>query len=336
MSNLSFRISRTSTDFAPPVGQEENGWQDFAKSYQTTLSDGSLANLGPSPTVDSASGSVAISGVTFARNSFATNATSKIPPASIVWSDGGASATFGSNLPWNTLKDAEVKQFSGTTLNLIKFVDVNVQLAGNAGQTVNVDGAKRGEIDLLGNGNNTVRIGEDTNSSINALYGVFHVNLGDGNNHVVFGLASKHFADPTLAQALFGGENYPENEVLNVSVGAGANVINAGTGGEAATLFLQGNRAEYTIAPVIPGYEYVVTGPNQSVNTIFNVQTLHFADTSLALPISPAKSPQAYSPTLTVPENAVSEAIGSLLPSPRTSPRRSLPSSQALSRPTAQ
>ena len=105
--------------------------------------------MGASPAVTSASGSVAISALAFGRNSFATNSTSRVPPASIVWSDGGATATLSSNLPWNTLKDAEVKQFSGTTLNLIKFVDVNVQLGGNAGQTVDVDGAKRGEIDLL-------------------------------------------------------------------------------------------------------------------------------------------------------------------------------------------
>ena len=205
MSNLSFRISQTSTDFAPPDGKEEIGWQDFAKSYQTTLSDGSLITLGASPAVDSASGSVAISGLAFAQNSFATNATSKVPPASIVWSDGGATATLGLNLPWNTLKDAEVKQFSGTTLNLVNFVDVNVQLGGDAGQTVDADGAKRGEIDLLGNGNNTVRIGEDNNTPGTQLNGVFHVNLGDGNNRVVFGPASKHYADPGYSGSTFRG-----------------------------------------------------------------------------------------------------------------------------------
>ena len=72
---------------------------------------------------------------------------------------------------------------------------------------------------------------------IDALFGVFHVNLGDGNNHVVFGLASKHYADPSSAEPSFGGDNHPEDEVLNVSVGTGSNVIDAGTGGRRQRCF---------------------------------------------------------------------------------------------------
>lgn len=233
-------------------------------------------------TADSAFGDATISSLTFAHDPVAAN------PVSIQWADVGATATLRSNLPWNTLKNGEVSQFNGTTLNAVNFVDVNIQLGGPASHTVYVDGAKRGEIDLLGGGSNTVRIGEDNNSPVDSTFGVFHVSFGNGDNHVLFGPASKHYADPVTAKPGFGGVNQPRQEALQVSVGTGNNVVDAGTGGEQAKLVLSGREQDNVVASIVAGDEYTVTGKaDKSINTVFNVQTLQFSDGTLTLPITP-------------------------------------------------
>ncbi|EGU54336.1 rhizobiocin [Vibrio nigripulchritudo ATCC 27043] len=125
-----------------------------------------------------------------------------------VWVNGeNKSVTDVSVWKWNTegLKEALVTT-NTDVINVKNFVDVNIRSMSDNGATVNVYGAKRGDI-TTGNGNDEVNVHVLSNGG--AWSNEFNIDTGDGNDTIRF--------------FEIAGGDYTE---FNISAGKGNDIVN--------------------------------------------------------------------------------------------------------------
>ncbi|MFT7433583.1 MAG: VCBS repeat-containing protein [Alphaproteobacteria bacterium] len=176
-----------------------------------------------------------------------------------VSSDIGANhADLSLDSAWNSIKNVEVTSRRGTDVSLDNFVHTDVRLRGSEDSTVEVTGAKRGNIST-GRGDDSISVDAQTNGSgwtnqfkISSGYGddtitlngdsditVFKVNTGFGNDVITMvgddyasvranmGIGDDHFIGGSGSDKVSGGRG---ND--NIRTGGGNDILHAGKGND--------------------------------------------------------------------------------------------------------
>ncbi len=251
MALLGFNLASTSRDpgWDPGAAAGHDAlWQNFATGFTYRRADGGAledsrsgtdsATAGNFNVFDSAAGSIDITSVRFA-NGGSVNGTSASggSAVSLDWSADRTAATLTLDRAWNTIKNAEVFSFTGTTLTLANWVDAWVHLDNDFGQTIRLDGAKRGEV-TTGSGDDTVWIGVDSNSS--GWTNHFRVSTGAGNDTVTVTLSTIDYSIASFSTGTYDGR-WTTTEIDTgegndtVTGGGGADTIRLGAGNDAVT-----------------------------------------------------------------------------------------------------
>jgi VCBS repeat-containing protein len=251
MALLGFNLASTSRDpgWDPGAAAAHDAlWQNFATGFTYRPADGGALQdsrgATDSPTAgsfnvfDSAAGSIDITTVRFANGGTVNGtAASGGSAASLDWSADGTAATLTLDRAWNTIKNAEVFSFTGTTLTLANWVDAWVHLDNDFGQTIRLDGAKRGEV-TTGSGDDTVWIGVDSNGT--GWTNHFRVATGEGDDTVTIATSTIDYSITAFRTASYDGR-WTTSEIDTgtgndtVTGGAGADTIRLGTGDDTVT-----------------------------------------------------------------------------------------------------
>ncbi len=250
MAILGFNLALTSRDPGWDPGAAASHdllWQNFATGYtyrpaaggatEDSRSATDSATSGAFNVFHSGAGSLDITAVRFASGStVAGNAASGGSAASLDWSAGGSAATLTLDRAWNSIKNAEVFSFTGTSLTLVNWVDAWVHLDNAFGQAIIIDGAKRGEV-TTGSGDDTVWIGLDSNSE--GWTNHFRVSTGAGNDTVTIGVSTADYSISAFRTAAYDGR-WTTTEIDtgegddSVIGGAGDDTIRLGEGEDTA------------------------------------------------------------------------------------------------------
>jgi ELWxxDGT repeat protein len=217
------------------------------------------------------------------------------------WNPAGDGVTISTGLKWNDVKNINLDSFDGASLSLRNFVDVLVALGANTtGQSVSVDGAKRGKIDL-GSGADTLFVGVDSNNGSNGGND-FYINTGAGNDTVRIARSTIDYSISAFRETY--AERWTNTQVRlgdgndsiiadgsNDTVWGGADndtaELRGGTNwfdGEAGfdKAVFRGLKADYLIEAVTGGYKVtdLRTGVDgdDGVTTVLNAEQLVFKD----------------------------------------------------------
>ena len=191
MSKIELDLSSTSDKpgWAPDEYSEHDAyWRDFVTRYTYTTA------INPDPVqsaeggFDSALGDTQINLVEFPDTQVG-NDPDTAPAISLDWQDDD-SLDIALNRTWNTIKNIEISDFTGSALRISNFVDAWVHLDGDADRNVTIDGVKRAEV-ATGGGGDDVRIGIDSNTAdwSNDL----RIDTGAGDDWIDVGPASRDF-----------------------------------------------------------------------------------------------------------------------------------------------
>ena len=205
------------------------------------------------------------------------------------WNADGQAATLALKAAWNSIKNVEISSFDGSALTVRNFVDAWVHLDHDFGQTVVLEGAKRGEV-TLGSGDDRVELGIDTND-VNGLgwTNTFVVGTGEGNDTLVTRASSYNAV---------GGLYDGRWTTVLADLGAGDDVVHGGfaarevlNGGAGTdTLHLSTAMAQWSVATA-DGVTTLTNGTRTEVLTGF--EQVVFADGTLSLVAPPAARPLA-------------------------------------------
>jgi VCBS repeat-containing protein len=300
MPVLGIDLASTSRDpgWAPASGAPHDAlWQNFASSFTVRPATGGASSSNTTGLFDSAAGSIDITSVRFANGASVNGTSAGASAASLDWSADGQSATLTLDRAWNTIKNAEVHTFTGTSLTLANWVDAWVHLDNSFGQTIVLDGAKRGEVST-GAGNDTIRIGVDSNGA--GWTNHFRVSSGAGDDVIEITVASKDYSITSFAPAYNAAWTTTE-----IFAGAGHDSAKGGGGADAAwmgegndrfegrggndsadggagidTAGFSGRQSDYAVT--INGAMVIVRdlrqGPNDGTDTLVDFEHLVFAD----------------------------------------------------------
>jgi len=155
-----------------------------------------------------------------------------MPAVSIVTQNlGGLSAqSITMNAVWNTIKDIEVTNLDTNITNISNFVDTWISAAtDNANRTVEVDGAKRGNISL-GDGNDNVSVNYMSNEV--SWSNLFYVTLGNGNDNVTINPEKFSAIATTLTPAGWVFNQTPQATTAILSLGNGNDNVTLDTSGD--------------------------------------------------------------------------------------------------------
>ncbi len=179
-ASLHFNLYRDAVNpGANPSGNYTGPWRDKLTAADGTAWTGTFA---------AADGDASLDSLRFAGGTTLSKATGAL---TIDW-ENATEARIRSELTWNAIKNIALDQFDGTKLTIENFVDVLLALSANTiDQSVIIDGAKRGKIDL-GSGNDTLWIGVDSNT--NDWGNSFIVNAGAGDDHVTLARATVDYS----------------------------------------------------------------------------------------------------------------------------------------------
>lgn len=316
MAQIGFKLASSSRDpgWAPSSGAPHDAlWQNAATGF-TVRPEGSLATTTNSTGVfDSADGSLDITSVRFANGGRVDgNNASGGSAVSLDWSAGGTAATLTLDRAWNTIKNAEVDHFTGTSLTLENWVDVWVHLNNSFDQTIVVDGAKRGEVST-GSGHDTIWVGVDSNGS--GWTNHFRIDSGAGNDSITITVATADYSASSFAASynaawttteIFAGEGH--DVVFGAGgrdaawLGTGNDSFTGNKGDDSAdggsgwdTAFFSGSQADYaitTLAGMTVVRDLRVTLVGDGTDTLVNFETLAFADGMFHL-VVPNQAPTA-------------------------------------------
>lgn len=307
-SQIGFSLFRDSLapGWSPAAGGQHDAlWRNPAQSLNWTgLLDGQRGSLvplpGQAPTFSSAIGSLDFTQIGF------TGATMRgASVVSLDWSADGRSARLNLDAAWNSIKNASVSTFDGTRLEIRNFVDAWVNLDNDFGQTVILEGAKRGEV-TLGSGDDRVELGIDSNSS--GWTNAFLVQTGAGDDVLVI-RASNYNA--------VGGAYDGRWTTVTASLGEGDDVVQGGfarrevlDGGEGFdVLVLSSLRSGWRV--VEAGGSVSLVGNGRSV-TLTGFESVVFTDGELLLGGGPGPAPVATTDTYAaVEDTALSVAAAS-------------------------
>ncbi|MGH6859796.1 MAG: calcium-binding protein [Phyllobacterium sp.] len=192
MSKIELNLSSTSDKpgWAPDEHSDHDAyWREAATRYTYTTA------INPDPVqtaegrFDSALGDTQINLVEFPGTQVGNDTDTGAPAISLDWQDDD-SLDVALNRTWNTIKNIEISEFTGSALRVSNFVDAWVRLDGDADRNVTIDGVKRAEV-TTGSGDDDVRIGIDSNTAdwSNDL----HIDTGAGDDWIDVGPASRDF-----------------------------------------------------------------------------------------------------------------------------------------------
>jgi VCBS repeat-containing protein len=243
MAILGFNLAATSRDpgWDPGAAASHDAlWQNFATGFtyrpvtggatEDSRGNADTATAGTFNVFDSAAGSIDITGVRFQNGSTVSgNTASGGSAASLDWSADGMAATLTLDRAWNTIKNAEVFSFTGTSLTLKNWVDVWVHLDNGFGQAITVDGAKRGEV-TTGGGNDTVWIGVDSNGT--GWTNHFKVDTGEGDDAITIAASTIDYSIASFRTAAYDGRW----TTTDIDAGAGNDTVTGGAGADTIRL----------------------------------------------------------------------------------------------------
>jgi VCBS repeat-containing protein len=300
MPVLGIDLASTSRDpgWAPASGAPHDAlWQNSATSFTVRPATGGATSANTTGLFDSTAGSIDITSVRFANGGSVNGATAGASAVSLDWSADGQSATLTLDRAWNTIKNAEVYTFTGTSLTLANWVDAWVHLDNDFGQTIVIDGAKRGEV-ATGSGNDTIRVGVDSNGA--GWTNHFRIDSGAGDDVIEITVASKDYSITSFAPAYNAAWTTTE-----VFAGAGNDSAKGGGGADAAwlgdgddrfegrggndsadggagldTAGFSGNQSDYavTVNATMVVVRDLRQGPNDGTDTLVDFEHLVFAD----------------------------------------------------------
>jgi VCBS repeat-containing protein len=234
MASIGFEFARNSQapGWAPAAGTPHDAlWTEAMTGFTFRPAGGGTSAAGTATTAlfDSGQGSIDITSVRFAGGaSVAGTSTTGGAAASLDWSADGSRATLSLDRAWNTIKNVEVGTFTGTHLTLANWVDAWVHLNNDFGQSIRLDGAKRGEV-TTGSGDDTVWIGVDSNGS--GWTNHFRVATGGGHDTVEIALASRDFSISS-----FKGAYDARWTTTDIDTGTGHDSVTGGNGIDRARL----------------------------------------------------------------------------------------------------
>lgn len=243
MAILGFNLALTSRDPGWDPGAAASHdllWQNAATGFtyraaaggatQDSRSGSDSATGGSFNVFDSAAGSLDITAVRFTSGTTVSGTTTSGGSAvSLDWSDGGQAATLTLDRSWNTIKNAEVFAFTGEALTLANWVDVWVHLENEFGQTITIDGAKRGEV-RTGGGDDTVWIGVDSNDK--GWTNHFEVATGAGDDTITVATSTKDYSISSFKTAAYDGRW----TTTDIDAGAGNDTVTGGVGDDTIRL----------------------------------------------------------------------------------------------------
>lgn len=294
----------------PDGSSWEAAWSKFVNAIHYTAA--SLSGLQAATTTpgagfgfDSALGDTLIRRAAFADGGgvFGLASASAAPLVTLDWT-GASALSLTLNAAWNTIRDFQLTEFTGTQLELRNWVDVDLRLADAIGRVIGIEGAKRGNI-RLGDGNDTLSIGVESDNGKGG--NGFHVSTGGGNDSVTIRASATDYH----AGAYDGGWT-----TTAINTGSGDDTVfgwrsnDSVDGGPGSDIFvLRGLRAGYAIATqggVTTITDINLADGNDGTDTLRNVEYVRFADaTLLGLGAAPAnRAPLATADTLSLGETA--------------------------------
>ncbi len=211
------------------------------------------------------------------------------------------------NAAWNTIKEFQLARFTGTTLTLANWVDVDLRLTDAVSRTIAVEGLKRGNI-RLGDGNDVVTLGVEANNADGGA--TIHLATGGGNDTITIRATATDYS-PGAYDGRWTSTMIDAGSGDDVILGWRSNdTVDGGTGTD--TFVLGGLRPGYDIRTV-HGLTTVVdvnlADGNDGTDTLRNVEYLRFADGSL-LALDTAAN---HAPVVKASSAAVTEAQANVL-----------------------
>jgi VCBS repeat-containing protein len=327
MPVIGFELARNSRDpgWAPASGAPHDAlWIDDASHFTWRPAGGGASNTTTHALFDSSQGSIDITNIRFANSgNFAGTAATGGSAVSLDWSADGQSATLSLDRAWNSIKNAEVNTFTGTALTLANWVDAWVHLDNDFGQTIRLDGSKRGEV-TTGSGDDTVWIGVDSNNR--GWTNHFRVDTGDGNDTVEIALATRDYSITS-----FSGSYDPRWTTTEIFTGRGRDTVTGGDGNDKAWLgdgndtfkgrggndwadggsgfdiaVFDGVATDYRVTAITGGVVVfdLRAGSPSGTDTLLNFEQLSFSDGIIVLVVANAV-PDAVADTYTLVEDGV-------------------------------
>lgn len=222
MAKIELNLSSTS-DRPGWISSEPSGhsayWEDFAIRYTYTTA------VNPDPVQSeegsfvSDSGDTEINLVEFPETQIGEDPNTGASAISIDWQDDD-SVDVALNRAWNTIKNIEISEFTGSALRVSNFVDAWLHLSGDAARDIEIDGVKRAEV-TTGGGDDDIRLGIDSNTG--DWSNEIHIDTGAGDDFIDIRPATRDYTGD--------GETTPGWANGQISLGAGDDSINANTTG---------------------------------------------------------------------------------------------------------
>ncbi len=289
MSTISFDLSRSSFDPGWDVdsGIHDALWIQYLQTYSYTA-NGNTSLLSGSTvptqgvTFTAAQGDIVFRRMTFADRGGSIGSASATGAAVVTldWTSSD-SATLRLDRAWNTIKNAEVSNFGGTTLRVENFVDAWVHLADNTGRSITIEGSKRAEVST-GGGNDTITIGVESNNA--GWTNEFIVDSGAGNDVIRYRATATNYV---------AGQYRGQWTTTTTRAGAGDDTIygwgsdDIVDGGAGIDQFiLSGRLSAYRITTVAGVTTVVGTSPcdgNDGRDRLVNVERIVDADGTVLL-----------------------------------------------------
>jgi VCBS repeat-containing protein len=309
MAIVAFDLARGSlTNPTPgPTGTTyDTAWSKFVNfiGYTTTASPTlQTASITPGSgfAFDSAAGDAVIRRATFDQGGvFGTSSATAAPLVTFDWT-GDQALRVEHNLPWGTIRNFQLTQFTGNQLTLQGWTDVDLRLADATARNITVDGSKRANL-RLGDGNDTLTIGVE--SDHNRGGNTFYVATGGGNDTVVIRGASRDW---------YAGAYEGAWTTTQIDAGAGDDIVygwgsNDTVDGGAGldTFVLRGLPGGYAISTskgVTTIIDTNLADGNDGTDRLTNVERIRFADgTELVLGGPANRAPVAGNDALAVSE----------------------------------
>jgi VCBS repeat-containing protein len=287
MATVAFDLARGTLGLpAPgPAGTTyDANWSKFvnAIAYTASVAPGlrtATTVPGDGFIFDSSLGDTIIRRATFDGGGvFGTASATAAPLITLDWT-GDTALRIELNASWNTIRDFQLTQFTGTQLDLRNWYDVDLRLADAVGRSITIEGAKRGSI-WLGDGNDTVTIGVESDN--NKGGNTFWVGTGGGNDTVIIRATSTDY---------YPGAYDGSWTSTTIDAGAGDDIVHGWRSNDTVdggagtdTFVLRGLRAGYSIATangVTTIIDINTADGNDGTDTLRNVEYVRFADGSL-------------------------------------------------------
>ncbi|MHC1551283.1 calcium-binding protein [Phyllobacterium sp. K27] len=255
MAKIELNLSSTSDrpGWVPDEPSEHSAyWKDFATRYTYTTAVNPDPVQSEEGSFDSDFGDTEINLVEFSETRVGEDSDTGVSAISIDWQDDD-SVDIALNRAWNTIKNIEISEFTGSALRVSNFVDAWVHLRGDADRDIEIDGVKRAEV-TTGGGDDYIRLGIDSNTG--DWSNEIRINTGAGDDFINIGHANRDYTGD--------GEATPGWANGQISLGAGDDAINTNTGASYGDFTIDGGDGSDSING---GFgDDIILGGNDTLN----------------------------------------------------------------------